>query len=171
MNKNTISIAHLYNPSPIGLDDVYGDNVSALNAIEHSVKFGEEQEKLIVFFNKSSIDAAVYVLIRAYKDRYPTSQILNIYSSHTKSHGGIDKRTDLEIDWHTERDKIDFIEITFKNDINLELLSITIEEALNDKQFQLNGNVYKVINSPINTITFSETSLIIEIHNSKVINY
>ena len=171
MNKNTINISHLLDPAPLGLDDVYGDRFNALEAMEHGIAFHEKNKKLIVFFNTSSLEDAIYVLIRVYKDKYPTSQILNIYSYSTKSHAGIDKRTDLEINWHTERNKIDQITITLKEEHDISVLKTLIEEVLNDKNFDFSDNTFKINNSPINTISISNNEIEIKIHPSEVINY
>lgn len=122
------------------------------------------------FFNNCKIEDCVFLLTKSYKSKYPSTRIIDIYSYSTKYATGVDKRKDLDIDWFPNR-RLEIIEVKFLKNVNLQLLKTAIEEALNGKQFQLNGNVYTVIDSPIDTITFSENSFTLKCHQNKVIKY
>lgn len=167
MKRNTVNIEHLYDPAKLGVDQVYED---VFEGFEHSHRFVLENQKLSKFFNSCKIEDCVFLLTKSYKNKYATTSIIDIHNYSTKHSTGVDKRKDLEIDWFPNR-RLDIIEVKFFKNINLQLLKTAIEEALNGKQFQLNGNVYKVLDSPIDAITFSETSFTLKCHQNKVISY
>ena len=168
MERNKISLEHLYNPAKLGVDQVYED---VFEGFEHSYWFALENQKLIEFFNSCKIEDCIFILVKAYREKYASTRIIDVYGYLTESKKeGIIKRKDLDIDWFPNK-RLDIIEVKFIKNVNLQILKTAIEEALNDKEFVLNGGVYKVINSPIDSITFSENSFILNMHKDKVINY
>lgn len=167
MERNKISLEHLYDPAKLGVDQIYDD---VFEGFEHSHRFVLENQKLIKFFNSCKIEDCVFILVKSYRDKYASTSILRVFSSLTNYSSGVDKRKDLDIDWFPNR-RLDIIEVKFLKNANLQLLKTAIEEALTGKQFQLIGNVYKVQDSPIDTITFSENSFTLKCYQNKVINY
>lgn len=167
MERNKVSLEHLYNPAKLGVDRIYED---VFEGFEHSNWFNQEEIKMSNFFNNCKIEDCVFLLIKSYKNKYATTSIINIHNHSTKYATGIDKRKDLDIDWFPNS-RLDIIEVKFLKNINLQLLKTSIEEALNDKQFQLNGNTYKVLHSPIDSIIFSENSFTLKCHKDSIINY
>jgi hypothetical protein len=168
MDRNIISLEHLYNPAKLGVGKLYDD---VFEGFEHSYWFALENQKLIKFFNSCKIEDCIFLLTKSYKIKYPSTRITDIYGYLTESKKeGINKRRDLDIDWFPNR-RLEIIEVKFLKNVNLQLLKTAIEEALNGKQFQLSGNVYTVIDSPIDTITFSENSFTLKCHQNKVIKY
>lgn len=168
MDRNKISLEHLYNPAKLGVGKLYDD---PLEGFEHPAWFNQENQKLIKFFNSSKIEDCIFILVKSYRDKYASTSILRVFNYMTENKKeGITKRKDLDIEWFPNR-RLDIIEIKFLKNANLHLLKTAIEDALNGKQFQLNGNMYKVLDSPIDTITFSENSFTLKCHQNKVINY
>ena len=167
MERNKISLEHLYNPDKIGVDQIY-DNV--FEGFKHAAWYNQEEIKMSKFFNNCKIEDCVFLLTKSYKNKYATISINTIHNYSTKYSTGVDKRKDLEIDWFPNN-RLDIIEVKFIKNVNLQLLKTAIEEALNDKEFVLNGGVYKVIDSPIDSITFSEKNFTLNMHKDKVINY
>lgn len=167
MDRNKISLEHLYNPAKLGVGKLY-DN--PLEGFEHPAWYNQEEIKMSYFFNNCKIEDCVFLLTKSYKNKYATTSIVNIFSSSTKYATSVDKRNDLDIDWFTNR-RLEIIEVKFLKNVNVQLLKTAIEEALTGKQFQLNGNIYTVLDSPIDTITFSENSFTLKCHQNKVINY
>ena len=167
MERNKISLEHLYNPAKLGVGKLY-DN--PLEGFEHPAWYNQEEIKMSYFFNNCKIEDCVFLLTKSYKNKYATTSIVNIFSRSTKYATSVDKRNDLEIEWFPNR-RTDIIEVKFLKNANAQLLKTAIEDALNGKQFQLNGNIYKVTDSPIDTITFSENSFTLKCHQNKVINY
>jgi hypothetical protein len=167
MERNKISLEHLYNPDKVGVDQIYED---VFEGFEHAAWYNQEEIKMSKFFNNCKIDDCVFLLTKSYKNKYATISINSIHNYSTKYRTGVDKRKDLEIDWFPNN-RLDIIEVKFLKNVNLQLIKTAIEDALNGKQFQLNGNIYKVTDSPIDTITFSENSFTLKCHQNKVINY
>lgn len=168
MERNKISLEHLFDPAKLGVDQVYED---VFEGFEHSYSFALENQKLIKFFNSCKIEDCIFILVKAYREKYASTRIIDVYGYLTESKKeGIIKRKDLDIDWFPNR-RLDIIEVKFLKNVNLQLLKASIEEALNGKQFQLNGNTYKVSDSPIDTITFSDDIFVLKIHQNKVINH
>lgn len=168
MERNKISLEHLYNPAKLGVGKLYDD---PLEAFEHPAWFNQENQKLIKFFNRCKIEDCIFILVKSYRDKYASTSILRVFNYMTENKKeGIIKRNDLDIDWFPNR-RLDIIEVKFLKNVNVQLIKTAIEDALNDKQFQLTGNVYKVLDSPIDTITFSENSFTLKCHQDKIINY
>ena len=167
MDRNKISLEHLYNPAKLGVGKLY-DN--PLEGFEHPAWYNQEEIKMSYFFNNCNIEDCVFLLTKSYKNKYATTSIVNIFGSSTKYATSVDKRNDLDIDWFPNR-RLEIIEVKFLKNVNVQLLKTAIEEALTGKQFQLNDNIYTVLDSPIDTITFSENSFTLKCHQNKVINY
>lgn len=167
MERNKISLEHLYNPAKLGVDQIYED---VFEGFEHSYKFALENQKFIKFFNSCKIEDCIFILVKAYREKYASTRIIDIYGYLTNYSSGVEKRRDLDIDWFPNR-RTDIIEVKFLKNVNLKLIKTAIEEALNGKEFQLNNNVYQVLDSPIDTIAFSENNFTLKCHQSKVINY
>lgn len=168
MERNKISIEHLYDPAKLGVDQVYED---VFEGFEHSYWFALENQKLIKFFNSCKIEDCIFILVKSYLKKYASTRIIDVYGYLTESKKeGIIKRKDLDIDWFPNR-RLDIIEVKFLKNVKLQLLKTAIEDGLDGKQSHLIDNVYKVLDSPIDTITFSESSFTLKCHQSKVINY
>ena len=142
MERNKISIEHLYDPAKLGVDQVYED---VFEGFEHSYWFALENQKLIKFFNSCKIEDCIFILVKSYLKKYASTRIIDVYGYLTESKKeGIIKRKDLDIDWFPNR-RLDIIEVKFLKNVKLQLLKTAIEDGLDGKQSHLIDNVYKVL--------------------------
>lgn len=169
MDKNSVNLKHLYNPAKYGLDTIHENILEGwAQQEEHEI----QNKKLTTFFNSCSLKDAIFVLIKAYKDTYPSSSIGIIHNDSTTIRTGVKKRPDLDIDWeYTPKKGISSIVIKFKQGEEISSVKTMIENALGSKEFTFLDAVFKVKKSPIDTISFTTSKIEIDIHPSKMIDY
>jgi hypothetical protein len=103
---------------------------------------------------------------------YPSSSVGIIHNDSTTIRTGIKKRPDLNIDWKYEAGKgIYSIIIKLKQGQDISSVKSMIEDALGSKEFSFLGTTFKVKKSPIDTISFDTSTIKIDIHPSKIIDY
>ncbi|WP_026703842.1 hypothetical protein [Flavobacterium soli] len=169
MDKNTVNIDHLYNPARFGVGQMYED---VFEGIELQNKFYDDQVVLSKYINTCKLEDAIFLVIKAYKDKYPTSYFAEVYENGHRD-PLCPLRTDTKIEWVIDKETKDYDKVlfTFKEPQDMSLLTATVEEVLAKNSFYKQGNKYIVNNSPIESIEFSTKELAINLDIKKAIRY
>jgi hypothetical protein len=182
-SKNDISIDYLYKQNPHKNSLYDGDDIM------FEFLFLDEKKEMENFLNNSALADLVFLLIRAFRNKYPNFlELTSVLAGDGKSQkkGNIDIDTDppktrkdiKEFEWHYflnnkfgETYYLQKAVFHFANTESKENLISAIKEALEGNSYTETNGVFEVTDSPIKQITVTNWLFELVVNDEKVIYY